>query len=224
MIRSDEEFRNEVFRRSDKYIRQKKKERKRRLMICTPIVLCLVVFGFSVLSGESPGGKKDSVGGSMESARNEGEPSENNQTLEIKQTQYHIDIEIRIAGSVSASYGIGEQEKYQELCGMLDDLVENGKEITDNAASPDKLQGQEEENENQPETAEPETVPTDIPDSDEDTVYRIELTDESGYVTVYELYESGECVLSDGRVLEAEGVDVRKVLEWIKELQSGSGN
>ena len=51
MMRDLQEFQAEVFRRSEKRIKERKKRRTHALMLCIPLVLCLTTVSGFLLSG-----------------------------------------------------------------------------------------------------------------------------------------------------------------------------
>ena len=53
-MRNFEERKAEVFRRSEKRIKERKQRRQRILMTCIPLVLCLTIFGAFLFPGATP--------------------------------------------------------------------------------------------------------------------------------------------------------------------------
>ncbi|MGN0166126.1 MAG: hypothetical protein ACI39R_08075 [Lachnospiraceae bacterium] len=71
MMRSAEEFSNEVKRRGEKYLLQRRKNRNRLIVTCTPVVLCLIVGTIILTSGYKEYSENSDTGYEKENYVNE---------------------------------------------------------------------------------------------------------------------------------------------------------
>lgn len=219
MIRSDEEFRNEVFRRSGNYMMQRRKKRKKIVLTCVPLVLVCVILGSaSFLSGgfykesEISGSNIEGSGSTVpETAGNPSEPKKQESTISVK---------ITISGAEDIYYSSNDLSQYQELSCMLGELIESGKE---SAGGVNFAGGMEIDNNGNDGKTQPESKPTEIPETVHETVYIVELFDENGFVKEYELHEGKGYIQSeDGRQFEVSASEIRKILDCIEQYRSES--
>ncbi len=106
----------EVFRRSEKIIKQRKKRRQHILMACIPLVLCITVFSAFVLPAMMPAGSTD---------KNAAPESSNEQFSGVMGEDGEV---ILFAGSVEVtgngiSHSYTSVEDVQSIMGLLNGIV-----------------------------------------------------------------------------------------------------